>query len=64
MLSLLFTIIVIVLICWLAVWVMGQIAPGHPGIIDNLVWVLCVVLVVIVLAKAFGLADLPVPRLR
>lgn len=64
MITLLFTIVVIVLLCWLAVWVLGQLAPGHPGIIDNIVWVVCVVLVILVLARALGLADVPVPRLR
>jgi len=62
--ALLFTIVVIVLIGWLAIYVLGMLAPGHPGIIDNIIWVVVVILVVIVLAKAFGLADVPVPRLR
>ena len=64
MITLLFTIVVIVLICWLAVWVLGMLAPGHPAIIDNIVWVICVLLVIVVLVKAFGLVDIPVPRLR
>ena len=64
MLHLLLTIVVIVLICWLAVWVLGQLAPGHPGIIDNIIWVVCVLLVILVLAGALGVADVPVPRLR
>ncbi len=64
MIQLLFTLVVIVLICWLAVWILGQLAPGHPTIIDNIIWVVCVILVIIVLANAFGLADVPVPRLR
>jgi hypothetical protein len=64
MLHLLFTIVLIVLLCWLAVWVLGQLAPGHPGIIDNIIWVVCVLLVILILAGAFGVADVPVPRLR
>lgn len=64
MFQLLFTIVVIVLLCAAAVWVMGQLAPSHPPIVDRLIWVLCVVLVVIVLITAFGLVDVPVPRLR
>ncbi len=64
MITLLLTVVVIVLICWLAVWVLGQLAPGHPGIIDNIIWVVCVLLVVVVLAHAFGFTDVPVPRLR
>jgi hypothetical protein len=64
MISLLFTIVVIALIGWLAVWVLGQLAPGHPAIIDNIIWVVVVLLIVVLLAGAFGLADVPVPRLR
>jgi hypothetical protein len=62
--SLLVTIVVIVLIGWLAVWVLGQLAPGHPAIIDNIIWVVCVLLIVVLLAGAFGIADIPVPRRR
>lgn len=64
MIALLVTVVVIVLICWLAIYVLGMLAPGHPAIIDNIVWVVCVLLVVVVLINAFGLADIPVPRLR
>jgi len=64
MLALLVTIVLIVFICWLAVWFLGQLAPGHPAILDNLIWAVCVILVIIVLAKAFGFADIPVPKLR
>lgn len=64
MLTLLFTVVILVLICWLAVWVLGQLAPGHPAIVDNIIWVVCVILVIVVLANAFGLTDVPVPRLR
>lgn len=64
MIGLLITVVVLVLVCWLAVWVLGQLAPGHPAIIDNIIWVICVLLVIVVLVNAFGLADIPVPRLR
>jgi len=64
MLHLLFTIVVIVLICWLAIWVLGQLAPGHPAMIDNIIWVVCVLLVILLLAGAFGVADVPVPKVR
>lgn len=64
MVSLLLTIVLIVLICWAAVWVIGYLAPGHPAILDRLIWVLCIVVVALVLIQAFGIADVPVPRLR
>lgn len=64
MIALLFTIVVIVLLCWVAVWILGQLAPGHPAIVDKLIWVLCVLLVIVVLINAVGIVDIPVPRLR
>jgi hypothetical protein len=62
--SLLLTIVVVVLICWVAVWIIGSIAPGHPAVIDRMIWILCVVVVALVLIQAFGIADVPVPRVR
>lgn len=64
MFQLLLTIVVIVVLCGGAVWVLGQLVPSHPPIVDRLIWVLCVVLVALVLISAFGLIDVPVPRLR
>lgn len=64
MVSLLFTIVVVVILCAVAVWVMGQLAPGHPAIIDSAIWVVCVLIVLFVLLSAFGLVNMPVPRLR
>jgi hypothetical protein len=62
--ALLFTIVVIVLICGAAVWIIGQLVPAHPPIVDRLIWVFCVILVVLVLIQAFGIVDVPVPRVR
>ena len=64
MIGLLFTIVVIVLLCYVAVWVIGKLAPGHPAIIDNVIWVVCVLLVILTLINAFGIVDIPVPRVR
>lgn len=63
MIALLLYVVVVVLIGWLAVWALGMLAPGHPGIIDNIIWVVVVLIIVIVLARAFGLGDVAVPRL-
>lgn len=63
MIALLLYVVVIVLLGWLAVWVLGQLAPGHPGIIDNIIWVVVVLVVVVVLLRALGIGDVPVPRL-
>jgi hypothetical protein len=64
MVSLLLTIVVVVLICWVAVWIIGQIAPGHPAGIDRMIWVFCVIVVALILIQAFGIVDVPVPRVR
>lgn len=64
MVGLLLYIVVVVLIGWLAIWVLGRLAPGHPAIIDNIIWVAVVLVVVFTLANAFGLVDAPIPRVR
>jgi hypothetical protein len=63
MIGLLIYLVVVVCIGWLAVWVLGQIAPGHPPIIDNIIWVLVVLVIVLVLVRALGVSDVAVPRL-
>jgi len=63
MIGLLIYIVFVVLIGWLAIWVLGRLAPGHPPLIDNVIWVLIVLVIVLVLARAIGLSDVPVPRL-
>jgi hypothetical protein len=64
LIELLITVVVIVAIGWLAIWVLGQIAQPHPAIIDRIIWVVVVLIVVLVLMRAFGIVDVPVPRLR
>ena len=66
MIELLIYIVVVVLIGYAAVWLLSKLAPGHPSIIDNIIWVVVVICVVVVLLQAFGLAhfDPQVPRLR
>jgi hypothetical protein len=64
MIGLFIYIVIVVLIGWLAIWILGRLAPGHPPIIDNIVWVVVVLMVVLILARAFGIyGDVPVPRL-
>ncbi len=48
-------IVVVALIGWLAVWVLGMLAPGHPAIIDNVIWVIVVLVIAIVVLQALGL---------
>ena len=62
MLGLLLYVVLIVCIGWLAIWVLGRLAPGHPAIVDNIIWVVVVLVLVLTLARAFGMGDVPVPR--
>lgn len=64
--ELLLYIIVVVLIGWAAIWLLGMLAPGHPAIIDNIIWVVVVICVALIFAEALGLTGLDprVPRLR
>jgi hypothetical protein len=64
LIELLLYVVVVVLIGWLAIWVLGQVAPGHPPIIDRIIWVVVVLMIVLVLVRAFGIVDPTVPRLR
>jgi hypothetical protein len=64
LIELLITVVVVVLLGWLAIWVLGQLAPGHPPVIDRIIWVVVVLIVVLILVRAFGIVDPPVPRLR
>ena len=59
-------VVLVVLVCAAALWVIGQLAPNHPPIIDRGVWVLCVIILVLILAQAMGLLshDVPIPRVR
>ena len=64
MIGLLLYVVLVVLIGYLAIWILGRLAPGHPPIVDNIIWVLVVVVCILVILRALGVADVPVPRLR
>jgi hypothetical protein len=59
-------VVVVVLAVAAAVWVIGYLAPDHPKVIDKGLWVLAVVIVLLVLARALGLFghDPQIPRIR
>ena len=63
MLGLLLYVVLVVLIGYLAIWVLGRLAPGHPALVDNIIWVVVILVIVLVLARAFGISDVAVPRL-
>jgi len=55
-----------VVLAWIAVWVLGVLAPGHPATIDHIIWGVAVLIIVVTLARAMGLLgyDPQIPRLR
>ncbi len=59
-----FLIFAVIVLCIAAffVWVLGRLAPGHPSILDNVIWVLAVVIVLLQLWQAVGGHDVPIPR--
>ena len=58
--------VVVVILGWLAVFALGKLAPGHPAIIDTIIWCVVVLVIVVMLAQAMGLTgyDPRIPRLR
>ncbi len=56
--------ILVVGIAYFLCWVAGKLAPGHPAIVDNLIWVLAVIIIVFQLAGALGLHDVQIPRVH
>jgi hypothetical protein len=64
LIQLLIYVVLAVLLGYLAIWVLGKLAPGHPVLIDNIIWVVVVLIVALELLQAFGLTGITVPRLR
>lgn len=63
--TLLIYIVIVVLLFYFAIWAIGKLAPGHPSIIDNGLWVLCALICLLIILQALGLmgAGPTVPRL-
>lgn len=59
-------IVIVAVLGYCAIWLLSKLAPGHPAIIDNAVWVVVVIIIAVMLFQAFGLVghDPQVPRLR
>lgn len=66
LIALLVFVVVVVLVGWFAIWGLGHLAPGHPAIIDNIIWVLVVLIIVLKVAQAVGLlhGDIAIPQIR
>ncbi len=58
--------VVVVLLGWLAVFALGKLAPGHPAMVDNIIWFVVVIVILVTLLSAMGLTgyDPRIPRVR
>lgn len=56
-------IVLAVVIGWVIIWALGAMAPGHPSIIDNIVWVVVVLVVLVTVFRALGGHDVAIPKL-
>lgn len=60
-------VLVAVLVAWVVIWILGQAAPGHPAIIDRIIWIVVVVIILFELLEATGLLSgggPMIPRVR
>jgi len=59
-------IVITALLAALAIWILSKLKADHPPLIDNIIWVVAVIIIVFMVLQAFGLlgAGPIVPRLR
>lgn len=62
----LLTSVVVIFLCWLAVYAAGYLAPGHPALVDKLLWGVGIVIILVLFLQATGLLahDVMIPRVR
>ena len=41
-------------IAYVAVWALGHFLPGHPAIVDTIIWGVAVLIILVALLKATG----------
>lgn len=61
-----FIIVIVVCVCAAAVWLIQYAAPGTPGIVYKIIWGVAILLILVLLFNALGLArfDPQIPRVR
>ena len=57
-------VIIVVFACWLAVYAIGYIAPGHPNVIDKIIWGLGILIILVLFLQATGILahDVRIPH--
>jgi len=57
--------IIVLVIAWVGVLVLGKLVPGHPPIVDTLIWGVAILIIIVALLRAIGIMnhDPQIPRL-
>lgn len=58
--------IITLVIAYGGIWLLGYLVPGHPAIIDKVIWILACAIILVALVRATGLMsyDPQIPRVR
>jgi uncharacterized BrkB/YihY/UPF0761 family membrane protein len=58
--------VVTVALATVAVWLLGHFLPGHPPIVDTVIWGVAVLIIVVMLVRAMGLMsyDPQIPQVK
>lgn len=57
-------VVLVVFACWLAVYAANYLAPGHPDIVDKLIWGVGILIILILFLQATGILshDVRIPH--
>jgi len=60
----LLVVVLVVFVCWLAVYAIGYIAPGHPAIMDKVIWGVGILIILMLFLQATGILqhDVRIPH--
>jgi hypothetical protein len=58
-------VVIVVFCCWLAVYAIGYLAPGHPNIFDKLIWAVGILIILVIFLQATGIMshDVRIPHI-
>ncbi len=57
-------VVLVVFACWLAIYAIGYLAPGHPPMFDKLIWAVGILLILVLFLQATGILahDVRIPH--
>jgi hypothetical protein len=64
LLEFLLIVVIVVFACWLAVYAIGYLAPGHPAIMDKIIWGVGIIIILVLFLQATGILahDVRIPH--